>query len=85
MSPPYVNLFPIVINVDLILSLKFPAKILGSEDVSYVYSPGSAQTSTTLPCSTIIIHCPFATAIPEPLLIMLSLPFVLEDLAPVRF
>ena len=43
-------------------------------------SPGSYPL-----CSTIIIHCPFATAIPEPLLIMLSLPFVLEDLAPVRF
>ena len=41
-----------------------------------MYSPGSAQTSTTLPCSTIIMHCPSATAMTEPLEMMLSSPLL---------
>ena len=64
---------------------RLPAKMLGSVEVSYTNSPGSAQTSTTLPCSTMIMHCPSATAITEPFEMMLSLPFVLEERAPVRF
>ena len=56
------------------LSPRFPAKIDGSVDASYVYSPGSAQTSTTLPCSTMSMHWPSATAIIEPLVMMFSSP-----------
>ena len=66
------------------LSPRLPAKMLGSVELSYVYSPGSAQTSTILPCSTMIMHCPSATAMPEPLEIILSLPFVLEERLPIR-
>ena len=58
--------------------------MLGSVEVSYVNSPGSAQTSTIWPCSTIIMHCPSATAMTLPLEIILSLPLVLEDREPVR-
>ena len=45
-----------------------------------MYSPGWAQISTTLPWSTIIMHCPSLTAMTEPLEITLSLPFLLEPL-----
>ena len=67
------------------LSLRLPVKMEGSVEVSYVNSPGSAQTSTTFPCSTMIMHCPSATAMPEPLEMMLSFPFVLEDRPLTRF
>lgn len=67
------------------LSPREPENIEGSVEASYVNSPGSAQNSTTLPCSTIIMHCPSATAIPEPFVMMLSLPFVFDDLPLTRF
>ena len=59
--------------------------MLGSVEASKVNSPGSAHTSTTLPCSTIIMHWPSATAITEPLVIMLSLPLVLLERPEARF
>ena len=49
-----------------------------------MYSPGSAQTSTTLPCSTMSIHCPSAMAIRLPLVMILSSPLVLLE-RPVTF
>ena len=76
---------PIVLNVSIMLSPRLPENMLGSVELSYVNSPGSAQTSTTLPWSTIIIHCPSATAMPEPLVIMLSLPLVLDERPETRF
>lgn len=48
-------------------------------------SPGSAQTSTTLPFSTMHMHWPSATATTEPLEMTLGLPLVLEPLPVVRF
>ena len=62
-----------------------PVKMLGSVEASKTNWPGSAQNSTTLPCSTIIMHWPSATAMPEPLVMMLSLPRVLEERPLVRF
>ena len=62
------------LNVARIASPSLPEKMEGSVEVSYTNSPGSAQSSTILPCSTIIMHCPSATAIMEPLEMMLSLP-----------
>ena len=38
------------------LSPKLPVNTLGSVEELKVYSPGSAHTSTTLPCSTMSIH-----------------------------
>ena len=67
------------------LSPRLPEKMLGSVEASKVNSPGSAQTSTTLPCSTIIMHWPSATAMMEPLVMMLSLPLVLLERPEVRF
>ena len=67
------------LNESTRLCPKFPVKIEGSVEVSYLYSPGSAHNSTTLPCSTMIIHCPSATAINEPFEIMFSLPLVLDE------
>ena len=57
----------------------------GSVEVSKTNSPGSAQTSTTLPCSTMSIHCPSFTAIIEPFEIILSSPFVLDEREETRF
>ena len=71
-------------KVLVMLSPREPEKIEGSVELSYVYSPGTAQSSTTLPCSTIIMHCPSAIAIPEPLVMILSLAFVFDDLLPMR-
>ena len=42
-------------------------------------SPGSAHMSTTSPCSTMIMHWPSATAMTEPLVMMLSSALVLEE------
>ena len=67
------------------LSPREPEKMLGSVELLYVNSPGSAQTSTIFPCSTMIMHCPSATAIPDPFEIMLSSPFVFEERPEVRF
>ena len=44
-----------------------------------MYSPGSLQISTIFPCSTISMHWPSATAITEPLEMMFSSPFVLDE------
>ena len=43
-----------------------------------MYSPGSAQISTTLPCSTIIMHWPSLTTMTDPFVMILSSPEVLE-------
>ena len=69
----------------MMLSPRLPAKMLGSVEVSYVNSPGSAQTSTIFPCSTMIMHCPSATAMPEPFEMMLSFPLVFDERDEVRF
>ena len=50
-----------------------------------MYSPGSEQNSTICPWSTIIMHWPSATTMTEPLVMMLSVPLVLEDRPPVDF
>jgi len=49
--------------------------MLGSVDASYTNSPGSAETSTTLPWSTISMHCPSLTATMEPFEMTLSSAF----------
>ena len=79
MSPPYVKRLPTTLKVSFMLSPRLPAKIDGSVELSQVNSPGSAQNSTILPCSTIIMHCPSATAMPEPFEMILSFPFVFEE------
>ena len=68
------NRFPNVAKAFLTLSDKPPVNTEGSVFESYTYSPGSEQISTTLPCSTINIVCPSATAITDPSEMMLSLP-----------
>ena len=59
--------------------------MLGSVELSQVNSPGSAQNSTILPCSTMIIACPSATAIPEPFEMMFSSPRVFDERREVFF
>ena len=53
---------------------RLPEKMEGSVEASYLNSPGSAQSSAIFPLSTMIMHWPSATAITEPLEMMLSLP-----------
>ena len=69
-------------NVSSRLLPNEPVKMLEASKTNW---PGSAQNSTTLPCSTIIMHWPSATAMTEPLEMMLSLPFVLELRPETRF
>ena len=59
------------------LVARSPAKTVGSVEASKTNSPGSAQTSTTLPCSTMIMHWPSATAMTLSAVMMLSLALVL--------
>ena len=74
-----------LLNVLMIPSPSPPEKIDGSDDESYLNSPGSAHSSTTFPWSTIIMHCPSATAITEPCVMMLSDPDLFDERPPTRF
>ena len=53
--------------------------MLGSVELSYTNSPGTAHSSAILPLSTMTMHWPSATATTEPLEMMLSAPRRLEE------
>ena len=83
--PPKVRRLPAWEKVAAIDSPSFPVKIEGSLEASYTNSPGSAQTSTTAPDSTIIMHWPSLTLTIDPSEMMLASPETFEPRPLARF